>query len=466
MRRWWHQRTLRFRLAACYALGGTLLLAGFSSTLYFYVASTLAQPLEQEMREDLDEVRSRLVVAPDGALSWDQRPIPPGTSWDAKDPWFELWNEKGELVRRLWPFDDSRMERVPGAPYKGRETVSLFNITRDLRLRVLSVPYTARGLPDGWMIRVLSIYQPAADALTSLRWIIFIALPVVVALLYFGVYSLTRRWLKPLDFMVDEANRITVDDLSRRLPVANPHDEVGRLARVFNVTLDRLENSFDTLDRFVADASHELRTPLTTLRSVGAVGLKRSRTVEEYREIIGSMLEEAQRLQALIHRLLELARAEGGAETVQQSRIRLDEFVAGCIADINVLAEEKELRFTVNAHECAVVTDPVILRQALQNLLDNAIKHSPAGATISVLVVRSKSDCRVTIVDEGPGIAPEHRPNITERFFRTGGSRGGKPGFGLGLAITNAYMRVLGGALSYQPAKPRGSIFSLTLPAA
>src|SRR5581483_7161130 len=166
---------------------------------------------------------------------------------------------------------------------------------------------------------------PAADALGALRLIIFVALPIVVALLVIGGYTITRHWLDPLDRMVAEANRITASDLSRRLPVPNPHDELGRLASVFNDTLDRLEASFVALDRFVADASHELRTPLTTLRSVGEVGLRRSRTVEEYREIIGSMLEDAQRLQLLIQRLLELASAEGGASVVHRTPVRVDD---------------------------------------------------------------------------------------------------------------------------------------------
>lgn len=467
MKQWWYRCTLRFRLAACYAIGGTVLLAGFSTTLYLYVAGTIAQPLEQQLREDLAEVRSRLVVGPGGRIIWDGHEVPADVVWDAEDPWFELWDSQGRLVHRFWPFDESRVERLPEEPFRGRETFSAFNVTRDLRLRMLSVPYAVPGPGEEWMIRVLSVYPSAADALGSLRWIIFIALPGVVALLYFGGYSLTRRWLKPLDFMVDEANRITADDLNRRLPVANPHDELGRLGSVFNVTLDRLENSFVTLDRFVADASHELRTPLTTLRSVGEVGLKRRRTVEEYREIIGSMLEEAQRLQLLIHRLLELARAEGGAETVQHRSIRLDEFVADCVGELSVLAEHKGMHIAVNATECSAVTDPVILRQALQNLLDNAIKYSPAGTTIDVSVGQAGEVCRMTVTDRGPGIAPEHRPYITDRFFRTGGLRGrGKAGFGLGLAITNAYMRVLGGTLNYEPAQPQGSIFSLTLPAA
>jgi signal transduction histidine kinase len=210
-----------------------------------------------------------------------------------------------------------------------------------------------------------------------------------------------------------------------------------------------------------------LRTPLTTLRSVGEVGLRRSRTVEEYREIIGSMLEEAQRMQLLVQRLLELASAESGAQLAARGRLRLDEFAAGCVAELGVLAEAKGQTLTLNLSPCETFTDAIILRQALQNLIDNAIKHSPADTKITVTVSGSDDGCEVSVSDAGPGISLEHRARLTERFFRPGSSRaGGATGFGLGLSITKAYMRVLGGSLTYEPAEPRGSIFRLTLPKA
>jgi signal transduction histidine kinase len=265
--------------------------------------------------------------------------------------------------------------------------------------------------------------------------------------------------------MAAEANRITVDDLSRRLPVVNSNDELGRLATVFNVTLDRLEGSFDALDRFVADASHELRTPLTTLRSVGEVGLRRGRTVEEYREIIGSMLEEAQRLQLLIQRLLELASAEGGAPTGHHIAIRVDEYAAACVSEIGILAEYKQQQILLTGEPCTIVTDPVLFRQALQNLLDNAIKYSPDLTTICVGIREETDTLEVSVTDEGPGISPENRAHLMERFYRPDRARGrNSGGFGLGLSITKAYMRVIGGSLEYEPRQPRGSTFRLLLP--
>lgn len=462
---WWERRTLRFRLAVWYAVGGTLLLTSFTATIYLFVYERMGRPLAYELSRDLEEVRRRVEVLPDHSFRWNGRPVDTHAPWTTEYPWFEFWDEQGKLVGRLWPFAESRVTQPPSAPFRGRETVAIYNVAPDLRLRVYSVPYQVPGRNDVWMIRLMRIHEPTGDALGALRLIIVVALPIVVALLVVGGYVITRRWLKPLDQMVTEANHISAADLSRRLPVGNPHDELGRLASVFNVTLDRLQASFDALDRFVADASHELRTPLTTLRSVGEVGLRRSRTVEEYREIIGSMLEEAQRLQRLIQRLLELAGAEGGAAEVHRSEIRLDEFVAACVGDLGILAEARRQQILVQSEPCAVTTDSVLFRQALQNLIDNAIKYSPDRSVIRVRVRNRPDAVEVSVTDEGAGITPENRAHLMERFFRPDRGRGRTSGgFGLGLSITKAYMRVIGGTLEYEPAEPRGSTFRLTLP--
>ncbi len=464
---WWVRRTIRLRLALWYAIGGTLLLAGFSATLYVYVADRMGRPLAHELNLDLAEVQRKMVVTADRQILWNGTVVSPFAPWTAEYPWFELWDSNKELVCRLWPFPANRVVQAPSAPFYGRETLAIYNVAPDLRLRVYSVPIHLPAQEGEWMIRLFRIHEPTGDALGALRVIIFVALPIVIALLVVGGTIITRRWLTPLDRMAAEANQITADDLSRRLPVVNPHDELGRLAKVFNVTLDRLQGSFDALDRFVTDASHELRTPLTTLRSVGEVGLRRGRTVEEYREIIGSMLEEAQRLQLLIQRLLELASAEGGAPHVHRVAVRIDECSAACVSELGILAEAKRQQITLNGPACSVVTDPVLFRQALQNLLDNAIKYSPEGSQIRVEIRDEGEAVEVSVTDNGPGISEENREHLMERFFRPDRARDrNSGGFGLGLSITKAYMGAIGGALYYEPAAPRGSVFRLVLPKA
>jgi heavy metal sensor kinase len=465
MRNWWLRTPVRFRLAAWYAIGGTLLLTAFSATIYFFVAHRMAQPLDLQLKRELATIQSRLSIRSDGTVMWDGKRAQSEQTWPAENPWFEIWDEKGELVNRFWPFDESRLERLPVAPAPGRETLSVFRVSSDIRLRVLSVPLQQEAHDRAWMLRVMTVHEPAANALTALLLIIAVALPVVVTLLVLIGFTFTRRWLQPLEKMVSEANRITAHDLSRRLPVVNPHDELGRLAGVFNVTLARLEDSFSTLDRFVSDAAHELMTPLTTLRSVGEVGLRAARAPEDYREIIGSMLEETQRLQLLVEKLLQLARAEGGSNMVERSLVQIDELARRCAEDAAILAEDKDQSIQVECVPCEINTDALLLRQALQNLVDNAMKYSHPGATITIRVQPTETTCILSVIDNGPSVKTEHRARLMDRFFRADDSREKKSGgYGLGLAITKAYMHVLGGELSYEPNTPQGSVFRLTLP--
>ncbi len=462
MIRWWRRRTLRFRLAVWYGLGGTLLMACFSAAIYTFVARRMARPLDHALRRDLTEIETHLSVGPGRQLLWNGQPIQTTARW--RHPWLEVWDGDRNLVARLWPLKDAQLDTLPFAPPRGRENLSIFSVTSDLRLRALSVPMTVPGAPSDWTLRVLRVHQRLDDPLGTLALIMAVALPIVVSLLVIGGYAITRRWLSPLDEMARDAEEITAKDLSRRLTVENPNDELGRLATVFNRTLGRLEDSFAALDRFVADASHELRTPLTTLRTVGEVGLRRSRSVQEYREIIGSMLEEAQRLQFLVERLLELATAEGGHQPVRREPVRIDQLVSGCVGELAILAEAKSQHLAVDAIECVAQTDPVLFRQALQNLIDNAIKYSPVGGEIRVSVNALDGRISVSVIDSGVGIPQEQQERITDRFFRAGDTRSRRRGgFGLGLAITRAYMQVLGGTLDFHPGHPRGSRFTLTI---
>jgi signal transduction histidine kinase len=148
---------------------------------------------------------------------------------------------------------------------------------------------------------------------------------------------------------------------------------------------------------------------------------------------------------------------------LERTRVRIDKLAYQCVEDASILAEEKEQRILVEAMEAEVETDALLLRQAVQNLLDNAMKYTPAGSTICVRVGPHAQGWEISVTDNGPGIPPEHRTRLTNRFFRADNPRAGR-GFGLGLAITKAYLRVLGGELTYEPALPQGSLFRLILP--
>lgn len=296
-----------------------------------------------------------------------------------------------------------------------------------------------------------------------------LGLPLGVAAAGIGGYSLARRALAPIERMADRARTITAQRLSDRLPVHNPNDELGRLASVFNELLGRLESSFEQMRRFTADVSHELRTPLTAMRSVGEVGLRERRDGEAYRGIIGSMLEEVGRLSTLVDRLLALSRAEIGQVKLSRDVVDLRSLAEDAVAQLGVLAEEKRQTIAVEPGGSPFgLGDRVVLRQSLMNLIDNAIKYSPAGGQIRLRVWESPLSAVLDVIDDGPGIAPDVRARIFDRFYRAGSSRTSElvAGAGLGLSIAKWTVEANGGQLSLESTSGGGSTFRIAVPRA
>jgi len=242
---------------------------------------------------------------------------------------------------------------------------------------------------------------------------------------------------------------------------------MGRLATVFNATLARLEESFEQMRRFTADVSHELRTPLTAIRSVGEVGLRNRRDEAGYRTIIGSMLEEVDRLAGLVDRLLTLSRAETGVAARSIEPIAFKDLAESVVADLAVLAEEKSQQVVIEAHGSPRgLGDRLMVRQALINLVDNAIKFAPASTVVAIRVADSAADATIDVIDRGPGIAAAEREHIFDRFFRASSARGEVAGTGLGLSIAKSAVETSGGTLTLEQTDEHGSTFRIRLPKA
>ena len=300
-------------------------------------------------------------------------------------------------------------------------------------------------------------------------FVLVLGLPIALAVAGLAGYGFARRILAPLGAMAKRAEQITAERLHERLPVENPQDELGHLARVFNETLTRLEISFEQLRRFTADASHELRTPLTAIRSVGEVGLQSARSIADYREVIGSMLEETNRLTRMVESLLTLSRADAG--TVQLQRVPLSLFAIAREAAglLEVLAEEKRQKLMVEGEASLMVNgDRMFLRQAVLNLIDNAIKYSPAGGNISVRVRCEGDRCVLEVADDGPGVPAEHSGLVFNRFYRVDRARSRDAGgAGLGLAITRWAVEAHGGTIAVESSSEDvGATFRVLLPLA
>ncbi|MCC6823872.1 MAG: heavy metal sensor histidine kinase, partial [Verrucomicrobia subdivision 3 bacterium] len=291
-------------------------------------------------------------------------------------------------------------------------------------------------------------------------------LPLAMLLAVVGGWLVARRSLAPVAAMAGRAKEISASSLSQRLPVANPHDELGRLATVFNATLQRLENSFAELRRFAADASHELRTPLTALRAEGEVALNNAREPEQFRQSIGAMLEEAQRLQDLVDSLLALARAEADQQPMSRVPVELGALMREVVESLRILADEKQQRLAAETDgEVCIAGDATLLRHALLNLVHNAIRYTPDGGRITVRCSRRDREAVIEVADTGEGIAPDHQAKVFERFYRVDKSRS-RPegGAGLGLAIARLAVERHGGRIELESAPGKGSTFSIVLP--
>ncbi len=309
--------------------------------------------------------------------------------------------------------------------------------------------------------------RPVRQTLWTLGVIMATAIPCAVALAVAGGYMLAGRMLAPVGALADTARRITAESLNARLPVTNPGDEFGRLATVFNETLGRLDTAFEQLRRFTADASHELRTPLTAIRSVGEVALQRPLSAEGYREVVGSMLEEVDRLTRLVENLLLLTRAEAGRIPLTRVAVDLRELVAAVADSLRVLAEEKNQELAVRLDGTATVhCDASVLRQGITNLLYNAIKYTPPRGVIRVAATSTPDgDAVIEVQDTGPGIPAADHQRVFERFYRVDHARSSHTGgAGLGLPIARWAVEAHGGRIELESDEGRGALFRVVLP--
>jgi heavy metal sensor kinase len=441
--------SVRARLTLWHAGVLMLIVCAFAAGFLLFVRARLFEELDRQLLRELT------------TIDWVYRNEP----WELKD----LASESGITLFRITAGGNLRHQT------EGWEREGFARALKDAG-SMLPASWTA---PDGRSYRIQAVADPsyhiaAAMEETSFRrtlWtlaaILAMGVPFAVGLAIAGGYFLAGRVLLPVGAMADKAREITADSLGERLPVGNPQDEFGRLATVFNDTLSRLHDSFDRLRRFTSDASHELRTPLTAIRSVGEVALQAPLDSGGYRDVIGSMLEEVDRLTRLVDSLLTLTRADSGATQPAREVVNLTALASNVADLLRVLAEEKQQSFSVDtATPVEAVCDPAILRLALMNLLHNAVKYTPNGGAIYVrATVTASGQPSIEVQDTGPGIPAAHQEQIFERFYRVDSDRSRESGgTGLGLAIARWAVAANGGRIELESKESKGSLFRIVLP--
>jgi two-component system, OmpR family, heavy metal sensor histidine kinase CusS len=292
---------------------------------------------------------------------------------------------------------------------------------------------------------------------------------LLVVVLTFGILAsivialtVTKKGLRPVTEMTRSLKRIGPKRLHERIPPEGWPRELRPLAVAFDEMLDRLEDSFTRLSQFSADLAHELRTPIANIRGEGEVALTRARTPEEYREVIESSVGECERLSAIVDNLLFLARAEAAEGHIPRTIFNGRAAVEKIAAFYEPIAEDHHAAITC-AGEGDIHADPMLFGRAVSNLVENALRFTPAGGTISISIASRGADSEVSVKDTGCGIAAEHLPRVFDRFYRVDSSRSSQ-GSGLGLALVKSITDLHGGSAVVESEVDRGTVVTLTFP--
>jgi len=457
---------VRSRLTLWYVavLGG--LLAAYAGGASLFLFLSLREQVDRSLLEDLETVKGLLANESSGFVSL--RAMHPEENDASLKRYVEVWAPSGTLLYRSEQLQGQALGQAPAASEGTGESEPFSQrLGNGLRVRMASSVYHIEDRRV--VLRVAHSEEGPWREVREMAWVLILGFPIALLLAGLGGYALARKALGPVDAMTHEADRISAERLNQRIAVENPRDELGKLATVFNSMLSRLEAAFNQLRRFTADASHELRTPLTAIRSVGEVALQEQKSAAEYRDVIGSMLEEVDRLTRLVESLLVLSRADAGQMQLQRAEISLLALAQEATSLVEVLAEEKRQRIAVEGDTKAVVSaDRLILRQAIINLVDNAIKYSPADSRILVQASASGNGHAVLeVTDQGPGVPQEHRSHIFDRFYRMDAARAREwGGAGLGLSIARWAVEAHGGEIGLRSEDVRGTTFWIRLPRA
>ena len=347
----------------------------------------------------------------------------------------------------------------------GRETYETVEGLAEYPVRVLTKPLVAGG-------RVRNVIQVgmSQENLYATRrrflWVMTAVLPLGLLLAAGGGWALARRALAPVERMAEAARRISAERLAERLEESGTGDELDRLSRVLNAMLERLDLSFRQVRQFSADASHELQTPLTILQGELEVALRTPRSPEAYRGSIESALQEIERMAILVEGLLLLARADAGMLRLDLKPIDAAQLLAEVYERMRIVAQSHSVVLDLEALQPHVVLgDGERLRRVLLNLVDNAVKYTPAGGRVTLSLQRLSERVCLSVHDTGIGLSEAEQEHVFQRFYRAGSARDhGAQGSGLGLCIARSIVEAHGGTLQVTSREGEGSTFRVCLP--
>ncbi len=450
--------SIRLRLTLLYSAIVALTLLAFSALLYVLLPGVTTQAVKDRLATDA----ARIIQARQPQYGQIVLPV---SRFAAPETYAQTLTLEGKVGARTQnleeegatlPLSQEGMEAVQaGKPWTESAVV------QGQRLLVYSKPVRfgeVRGV-----FQIASSLEAQDRSLNNLRKIL-LAGSGIATLLAFGIgWLLAGAALRPINRIARTARAIGEErDFDRRVDYRGPNDEVGRLATTFNTMLSQLGAAYQAQRRLVADASHELRTPLTTIRGNLAL-LQREPPIspDDRAAVLTDTAEETERMSRLVNDLLLLARADAG-RPLQRGPVRVRPLMEELCRQAEVLGPDHGIECDTGP-DLVVTGDRDALKQVLLILLDNALRFTPRGGTVSLFTSETDHTVMMGIRDTGPGIRPEVLPHIFERFYQADRSRAGG-GAGLGLSIAKALVEAQGGSLSVESEVGKGSIFAVSLP--
>ncbi len=463
--------TFRARLMASTALLAIGVLTATGLVVYLGASRALQANLDDAL---LSIARTQIAAAfhePAGGIDLPKGPpahlaLPGGSGYEE---FVQIEDRAGKIVARTANLEHGQnLESDPRHAAMARAGSLSFVDTRLAGAPCRAIYYPLRDRQGRPLVAIIAISQePMHRSLRSLLGVILAALVATGALAAWASGRLASRLTRPLSRIAAASRAVGEHNLAARIPDVSPDEELRHVTAVLNEMLTRLDAAFRDQRRFVADASHELRTRLSNLRGTVEVALRRPRTADECRDTLQVTLSEVDRLSRLVADLLTLSRADAGQLVVGGGEVRLDGVAREAAAACAQRARDAGIELIVDAaEEVSVTGDADRLRQVVDNLLDNALRYSPAGSAVRIGVGMADGNARITVRDSGPGIALELRSAIFERFYRADPARARRSGgAGLGLAIARAIAVAHGGELTVASEPGEGAEFVLQLPA-
>jgi signal transduction histidine kinase len=451
--------SIRLRLTAWYVLTLGIALAAVGLALVLVFRATMERQLDDDLAGRAMQVAAS-IQADSGGLTLQGQG---DESLVAGGEFVGLYDRTGKLL------DSSAAPPKAAAAIAsfaaGSSTARSGTVTSGAeRLRLRALPVN-----DGGVLATLVVVRslaPIDSAANQLLGILGLVLPVAVAIAAVGGYFLAYRALRPVEQLRRAAEDYGATDLSRRLaPEKLRDDELGRLARPLDAMLDRVAAAVEQQRRFTGDASHELRTPIATILADASLSLERARSAEDERATIVRIESEAARMARILEGLLVLARSDAGSPATRSEDVDLRSLLEASASRIASRAAERGVPLETRVDGALVVADRDSgLERVFDNLLDNAMRYSRTGSEIVIAAVERDGMARVTVSDHGPGIAPDERTRVFERFHRGHGAGGA--GAGLGLAIARAIVDAHGGRIHAAETPGGGATFVVELPIA